>query len=219
MEKIVISLGGSIIIPDMNDVRFLRDLASLLSKVSREYEVYVVCGGGKIARYYIVTGRDLRASEDDLDLMGIDVTRLNARLLILALKDLSNSSIPRTVEEAASMGGEGKVLVMGGTTPGHTTDGVSAALAEVIGASRIVNATSVDGVYTDDPKRVKGAKKYDKITFDELKALLKETKHGAGNSGVFDHMGANIVLRARSRYSSLMEGTSVRWKERSKVRA
>lgn len=197
MEKVVISLGGSIIIPDIQDGEFLHKFASILSRASKDYDIFVVCGGGKVARYYIVTGRELGTSEDDLDRLGIDVTRLNARLLQLALKDMSTEPIPHTVEAAASLGGKGKIVVMGGTTPGHTTDGVSAALAEAIGASRIVNATSVDGVYTADPKRVKDAKKYDRITFDQLHGMLSNTKHGAGNSGVFDPMGAKIVLRAK----------------------
>jgi uridylate kinase len=194
MEKVVISLGGSIIIPDDRDGEFLDKFASLLMKASKDLDLYVVCGGGKIARYYISTGRELHATEDQLDDLGIEVTRMNARLLQLALKDHAYGRVPRTVEETAAQGGKGKVAVMGGTTPGHTTDGVSAALAEKVGASRIVNATSVDGVYSADPNKVKGAHKYDRLTFRQLSEMIGG-KHGAGNSHVFDPMGAEIVMR------------------------
>lgn len=128
--------------------------------------------------------------------MGIQVTRINARLVQLALKDKAIQTMPETVEEAAALCGKGKVVVMGGTTPGHTTDGVSAALAEKVGASKIINATSVDGVYSADPRKDKGARKYDRISFQQLREMLGG-KHGAGNSHVFDPLGAEIVMRNR----------------------
>lgn len=196
MEKVVISLGGSILIPDDRDGTFLNDLAALLRTLTEDMEIYVVCGGGKVARYYINTGRDLSATEEQLDELGIGVTRLNARLLQLALKDMAHDEVPVTIEEAAAQGRRGRVAVMGGTTPGHTTDGVSAALAEKVGASRIVNATSVDGVYSADPRKYPEARRYDRLTFDQLGKMMAGG-HGAGNSHVFDPMGAEIVKRCR----------------------
>jgi len=195
MDRVVISLGGSVITPDERDGEFLNRMAVLLRELASDHQLYVVCGGGKVARYYITTGRELGASEDQLDELGIGATRLNARLLQLALGDVQ-ATIPHTVEEAAAQGGKGRIVVMGGTTPGHTTDGVSAALAEAVGAARIVNATSVDGVYTADPRRDKDARKLGRLTFQQLQDMLGD-RHGAGNSGVFDPMGAAIVLRRR----------------------
>jgi uridylate kinase len=197
MQKVVISLGGSIIIPDDRDGAFLNDFASLLRSLSKDLDIYVVCGGGKIARYYIVTGRELKASEDQLDEMGIDVTRLNARLLQLALGDTAYAAVPHTIKETATQGVRGKVAVMGGTTPGHTTDAVSATLAEMVGASRIVNATSVDGVYSADPRKIKDCIKYDRLTFQQLDDMMHKGKHGAGASHIFDPLGAQIVKRCR----------------------
>ncbi|MBI0583081.1 MAG: UMP kinase [Methanomassiliicoccus sp.] len=197
MDKVVISLGGSIIIPDDRDGAFLNRFASLLRPLTEDLEIYVVCGGGKIARYYIVTGRELGAGEEQLDEMGIDVTRINARLLQLALGSAAYAKVPHTVEETASQGRKGKVAVMGGTTPGHTTDGVSAALAERVGASRIINATSVDGVYTSDPRKDPGSTKFERLTFQELEGMMHKGEHGAGRSHVFDPLGAEIVKRCR----------------------
>lgn len=197
MEKVVISLGGSIIIPGNRDGEFLHRFASMLRPMTEDREVFVVCGGGRIARYYISTGRELGAGEDDLDEMGIEVTRLNARLLQLALGDKAHDGVPHTVEETAAQGRKGRVAIMGGTTPGHTTDGVSAALAEKVGASRIVNATSVDGVYSSDPRKFADSVKYERLTFDELDTMMSKGRHGAGNSHVFDPLGAEIVKRCR----------------------
>ncbi len=196
MDRVVISLGGSIIIPGDRDGEFLKRFASLLRELSKEKELFVVCGGGKTARIYINIGRELNGSEWQLDEMGIMATRLNARLLQLALGDLAEQTVPCTVEEAAGQAGRGGIVVMGGTTPGHTTDGVSASLAEAVGATRIVNATSVDAVYSADPRKDASAERYSRLSFQQLKDLLGDD-HGAGASGVFDPMGASIVMRCR----------------------
>ncbi len=194
----MVSLGGSIIIPESNDDVFLTQLSSLLKKLSEKCQIFVVGGGGKIARYYIKTGRKLQASESDLDEMGIAVTRLNARLLQLALGDLAVESIPHTTEEAAALGRRGKGGVMGGTTPGHTTDCVSACLARDAKADRLVNATSVDGVYSDDPKQVKDAVRYSHLTFEQFQSMMTAGAHGAGRSGVFDPLGCEVLMKIRT---------------------
>ena len=84
MDTVVISIGGSVLVSDRNDADYLKAIASLLRKLSTTHKLYVVTGGGRIARYYILTGRALGADESTLDELGIAVTRLNARLLITA---------------------------------------------------------------------------------------------------------------------------------------
>jgi len=86
--------------------------------------------------------------------------------------------------------------VMGGTTPGHTTDAVAAMVAEAIGAKRIVNATSVDAAYTADPKAHSDAKRLTTITHQELYDLVNKGLHSAGPSDVFDRLGAETAMRA-----------------------
>src|SRR5207245_2934959 len=81
MEKVVVSLGGSVLVPGDDDARYLRSLAGLLRDVSVRVKLFVVTGGGRIARYYIETGRSLGIGERTLDEFGMAVTRLNARLL------------------------------------------------------------------------------------------------------------------------------------------
>ena len=92
--------------------------------------------------------------------------------------------------------GERQIVVMGGTVPGHTTDAVSAMLAEKVGASRIVNGTSVDAAFTADPRVVKDAKRLHSITHAELDQLVNRGMHCAGPSNVFDPLGASIAARA-----------------------
>ena len=195
-DIVVISIGGSILIPDQNDSVFIGKLAEMLRRVSEKVRVCVICGGGKIARYYTVTGRELGGSEYDLDLLGIGCTRLNAGLLALALRDLASTDIPVDVKTAASRFGDGKIIVMGGTEPGHTTDAVATMLATELGAKRVINATSVDAVYSDDPRKNPDAVRYEKLTIDELDALVYKD-HGAGKSSVFDPLGVQIAKKEK----------------------
>jgi len=196
MDRVVISLGGSVIVPDEGDAAFLMRLASLLERLSNEYRICIVCGGGRVARYYISTGRELGMTKEELDNLGIAVTRLNATLLLLALGEKAIPAIPRTEEEAARMMEQGGIVIMGGTSPGHTTDAVAALVAEKAKAVRIVNATSVDAAYSADPRRFTDATRYSNLTFRKLRDLVDKGTHEAGPSDIFDRLGAEIAMRA-----------------------
>ena len=197
MEKVVVSVGGSVLVPDEDDAHFLRDLAALLRSASREVRLFAVTGGGRVARYYIETGRELGIPERRLDELGIDVTRMNARLLGAALKGRANREPATSYAEAARLSRRHAVVIMAGTRPGHTTDRVSASLARFVGAVRIVNATSVDGVYTADPRTVPGARRLERITFEELAKLTGEGHRTAGPNMVFDPVAARLLARDR----------------------
>lgn len=197
MDIVVVSIGGSVLIPDDNDFEYLSGLAELLVGLSIQAKLYIVVGGGRISRYYIKLGRKFGTDERVLDEMGVDITRLNSRLLISTLSGKANDLPAETVEEAADLGNDHSIVVMGGTTPGHTTDGVAASLAELVKADRIVNATAVDGVYTKDPNRYDDAEKMEKMSFEELLECCKVSDWKAGPSNVFDAMGAEIIARNR----------------------
>jgi len=197
METVVVSLGGSILLPEGDDPRYLRDLAELLRKASERRKLYVVTGGGRTARYYIGLGRKLGADESFLDDMGIDATRLNAKLLIAALGPRAYHLPAATVEEALTAGRSHEIVVTGGFHVSMTTDACAALLAERLRAARLVNATSVDGVYTADPAKDRTAKRLETISHAELVALTAKEEHRAGPNIVFDPLGAKIVARAK----------------------
>ena len=197
METVVVSLGGSVLAPGEPDAAYVKRLAALLTELSRSVKLFVVTGGGKTARAYIEAGRALGAPEVFLDRLGIKVTRLNARLLMGALGGVDADAMPHTVEEAVVVGKAGTLVIMGGTTPGHTTDAVAAELARTVAAKRIVNATSVDGVYTADPAKDDAAKRLDHVSYHELVRLAGDAHTKAGPSIVFDPMAARIVAEAR----------------------
>ncbi|MEM3038855.1 MAG: UMP kinase [Thermoplasmata archaeon] len=197
MDTIVVSVGGSILIQNKDDITFLRKLAKVLIGQSTKHRLFVVTGGGRMAREYIRIGRELGASESYLDELGIEVTRLNARLLITAIGDRCYHVPARTIEEAIHAGKSHPIVVMGGLHPGFTTDAVSAMIAERVGASRLVNATAVQGVFTSDPKKDPKAKLIPKMTYDELIATVDRSEHAAGPNVIFDPLAARIVKRAK----------------------
>ncbi len=191
MDKVVVSIGGSILVPGENDAEFISKLASMLKEVSKEVQLAVVCGGGKTARYYAGIARDLGGSMYDQDILGIAATRMNAQLLALALGDMPET-VSGDAEKTADMSEPGKIVVMGGTAPGHTTDAVSSMVAARMKADRIVNGTSVDAVYTDDPRKNPDAKKITRMTIDELGDIVYK-EHGASKSSVFDPLGVKTA--------------------------
>lgn len=196
MEPVVLSLGGSVLVRDEGDTSYIRKLAKILIGVSARHKLYIVTGGGRIARYYIKLGRDLGADESFLDELGIEVTRLNARVLITALGDRANHVPPKNYDEAVHAGRTHSIVVMGGVSPGITTDAVSALLAERVRARRLVNATSVDGAYTADPKKDPNAKLIPAMTHKELVTLVGHST-GAGPNNVFDPVGARVLERSK----------------------
>ena len=196
MESVVLSLGGSVLVRDEGDTSYIRKLSKILIGVSARHKLFIVTGGGSIARYYIKAGRALGADESYLDELGIEVTRLNARLLITALGDRANHVPPKNYDEAVHAGRTHSIVVMGGVSPGITTDAVSALLAERVKARRLVNATSVDGAYTADPKKVPDAKLISSMTHKELVTLVGHST-GAGPNNVFDPVGARVLERSK----------------------
>jgi len=195
VDAVVVSLGGSVLVPGEDDVRYLQNLAEMLVASAASLRIYAVTGGGRTARWYIEAGRALGADETFLDGIGIDATRANAKLLIAGLGDAAPRSVPTTTAAAARLGRRGRVVVMGGTTPGHTTDLVAAQLARAVRAKRLVNATSVDGVYDRDPRGDPGARRLDALGYGDLVRIAGSGHDRAGPAAVFDPQAARFVAR------------------------
>ena len=195
--KVAISAGGSVIAPDEIDVQYLRDLAAILGEASETTDLLVVVGGGRLSRKYIAACRALGADEAFLDWVGIDSTRLNARLLVAAMRARAYHGVPVDFQEALDATRDFSIVVMGGTHPGHTTDAVCAMLAELAHASELVILTNVDGVYTVDPRDHPGAERLPRLTASELVEIVGGGSRAAGSPNVVDPLAARIVQRAR----------------------
>ncbi|MEM2934074.1 MAG: UMP kinase, partial [Methanocellales archaeon] len=173
------------------------EYARVIKKIAKKHKVVVVTGGGAIARNYIDAARKLGADEASCDLIGIEVTRLNARLFISALRPDAYPEPALDYKEAESALSSGKIVVMGGVAPGQTTDAVAAILAEYLKADLLVNATSVDGVYSADPKLDPNARKFDKLSPSELVDIVMKIEMKAGSKSPIDPLSAKIIERSK----------------------
>jgi uridylate kinase len=154
----------------------------------------LVIGGGNTARFYIKLGRTLNFSEKILDEIGISITRINAKLLTHIIKE-TNEKIPISTDDAKNM--NEPIVIMGGTTPGHSTDMVGAELAEKTNAELFIIATNVDGVYDKDPNLHSDAILYEKISIDQLIKEYGVEWKKAGKNTVIDGPALEIINRSK----------------------
>ncbi|QKY21052.1 UMP kinase [Halolamina sp. CBA1230] len=204
--RVVVSIGGSVLAPGLDPER-VEGFADALGTLSAEgCELGAVVGGGTVARQYIGAARDLAANEFQLDELGIGVTRLNARLLIAAMGHGVQRTPATSYDEAGEAIRGGDTVVMGGITPGQTTDAVAAALAEYIDAELLVFATSADGVYNADPETDDDAEQYGQLTPSELVEVIAPMDRGAGASAPVDLLAAKLIERSSLR-TIVLDGT------------
>jgi len=156
----------------------------------------VVIGGGRIARNFIGIARDLGADEVWCDEIGIAVTRINAMVLLSGLKGCA-PVVPEDFSSAKLLLADYDKVVMGGTFPGHTTDATAALLAEALKAEQLLIATSVDGVYSSDPRRDSEATRFEELTPEELVEIVARNDVRAGSSSVVDLLASKIIQRSR----------------------
>ncbi len=204
--RVVVSIGGSVLAPDLDPDQVAAHADAIARLAADGCELGVVVGGGGVAREYIGAARELGANEVQLDRLGIGTTRLNARLLIAALGDRATLSPATEYDEAAASLRRGEVSIMGGVTPGQTTDAVAAAFADAVDANLLVYATSADGVYDADPNVHADATQFAEMTPAELVDVVVPMSRDAGASAPVDLLAAKLIDRTGIR-SIVLDGT------------
>jgi uridylate kinase len=194
--KAVLKLGGFAFPPGLS-AKDLGPYVKIIRNFSKRNALTVVTGGGPTARTYIAAARELGATEAVCDRIGIEVSRLNAKLLCSGLGSAAVSDIPKDLEELVRCAASQRVVVTGGFQPGQSTNAVAALAAEAVQADIFVNATSVDGVYTSDPRKDPAAKKLDEVTPDEMARILSGEGFGAGEYALMDPLAVRIIKRSR----------------------
>jgi uridylate kinase len=195
-KRIVIKLSGSIFSQDTNHDS-IKDYAQMLIDISNNVQPIVIAGGGKIARHYIDLARSLGSDEANLDIIGIEVSRLNAKLLIAALGDQAYSQVPKNLEEVAIAVASGKIVIAGGLHPGQSTNATSALIAETSKASGFVNSTDVDGIYDSDPNVNPNARLFKEITVNECMEILRAERTVAGTYDLMDIIALKVIERSK----------------------
>jgi len=194
--KVVVSVGGSVLAPELEPDRVADYAAAIQSLDEAGHTLGVVVGGGPTARDYIDTARELGANEIELDQLGIAVTRLNGRLLIAALDDRAAPTPAESYERGREAIRRGDIPVLGGVVAAQTTDAVAAAFAEYVGADLLVYATSVPGVYDADPNGDGTATRFDQLTASELVDVIADMEMNAGSSAPVDLLAAKVIGRS-----------------------
>jgi uridylate kinase len=191
-ETVVISLGGSLIVPDNIDINFLKDFKELiLSQVEKGKKFVIVTGGGKICRRYNDAVKQISdVSNTDLDWLGIASLKLNAELIRVIFNEQAEEKVISNISQDFSFD---KPIVVGSAyEPGHSTDWDTVQGAKRIGAKKIINLCDIDYVYDSDPKKNPNAKKIKKISWKEYRKLIP-SEWNPGLNSPFDPVASKIA--------------------------
>lgn len=197
MMKYVISLGGSLIIPDEINHKFLLKFTTIIKDlIKKGNSVVIVCGGGSIARKYISVVSSLKVNEDFSSLVGIECTKTNAALVAAFFKKFH--LIPNSLSDVDRELRKDKLAICGalGFQPKMTSDGDASQIASHIKADYFINLTNVDGLYDRDPKKW-GAKFIPAITFSDFDKIISQIDFKAGQHFVLDQFAAKIIMREK----------------------
>ena len=195
-EVIVMSLGGSLIIPDEVDVPLLEKFRKVLLKNTRKYKFVVVCGGGSIARKYINALKSSGKNSNFQSFAGISATRMNARFMSYFFGYNQEMGIPHTMKTVKNYLKTRGIIFCGALEykPNETSDATSAEIANILRAE-FINLTDVAGLYTKNPKKHKDARFISKISWTDFNNMANKVKFVPGQHFVLDQTAAKKILK------------------------
>jgi uridylate kinase len=148
--------------------------------VATGVEVCLVIGGGNIFRG--MSGAAAGMERATGDYMGMLATVMNALAMQNALEQID---VPVRVQSALTISAvcepyirrratrhleKGRVVIFAAGTgnPFFTTDTAAALRASEMNCQALLKGTRVDGVYSDDPEKNKGAKRFDRVSYMQV---------------------------------------------------
>jgi len=201
--KCVIKIGGSILFNENKelDLKKIKEFCDIFENALDSDTVVVICGGGIIAREYINAVRSIDENEAVCDTFGIELSRINAKLIISFLKEKAYPLVPKSVEELSHAMLFKKIIAMGGLQPGQSTTSVAVEVAEFINVDHLVILTDVEGIYDKDPKKYENAKLIPKLSYRDLQDLILSTsgdkQASAGEYRIFDTVSLQLLKRSK----------------------
>jgi uridylate kinase len=194
-KEVVISLGGSLIVPDEIDIKFLLKFKKVLDKHKNNWKFVVVCGGGSVARKYIKALKEIGKSEYLQSMAGIAVTRLNARFMTYFFGKDANKGIPHDIKQVQGLLKKNDIVFCGALryAPDQTSDSTSAQIAKHL-KSDFINLTNVPGLYTKNPKEFKDAKFIPEISWKAFNKRANAIKYKPGQHFVLDQHASQIIM-------------------------
>jgi uridylate kinase len=195
-KQAVISLGGSLIIPNEIDVEYLKQFYKFIqSQLKKGWRFFIVTGGGAPARCYPAAAREVldgKLTKEDMDWLGIHATRINAHLLRTMFRQEAQPAIITDPEKDRLT--DAKIIVVSGWKPGWSTDFVASKIAQRIGAPYIINLSNVKKVYDDDPKKNPKAKPIDQMSWADYRKIIGD-EWTPGLNTPYDPIAAKLAQK------------------------
>jgi len=195
-DVIVISLGGSLIIPNDIDLKFLREFKKTILKNTKKHKFIIVCGGGSIARKYISSLREEKRDIIKQSYAGISATRMNARFMSYLFNIDPKKGIPHTTKTLREYAKKQDVVFVGALEykPKQTSDSTSAEIAKSF-KTNFINLTNVKGLHNKNPKKYKNAKFISKISWKDFDKMANKQVFKPGQHFVLDQTASKIILK------------------------
>jgi uridylate kinase len=206
-DLVIMSLGGSIIVPDEVDVGFLKRFRDLILKhIKKGKRFIIITGGGKTCRkYQKAAARITKLTDEDLDWLGIHATRFNAHLLRTIFRAQAHPRVIKNPTEKLDF--KEDILIGAGWRPGCSTDWDSVMIAENFKARKLINLSNIKYVCDKDPKFCKDAKPIPEMTWKEFRGLVGD-KWDPGANLPFDPVASKEAERIGLEVA-IMDGTDL----------
>ena len=197
MKVEVLSIGGSLLFDGCNiNYNYIKKLKRLFTSNS-DRKFVIVIGGGSIARTYIDALKHFDASKEFMCHFGIAITRTNARMMANAFGRVSNTRhLPKSLKQIKNLLAKHRIVFCGGLRyeKNQTSDGTAATIAHYF-KTRFINVTNVDGLYTKDPRKNKGAKLISTITYSDFSNIVNKIKYCPGQHFILDQHASNTIKK------------------------
>jgi uridylate kinase len=195
-EVKVLSLGGSLIVPNEINLTFLREFREVIKKNTKKFKFVIVCGGGSVARKYIKSLSEEGQKNYNQDLVGISVTRLNARFMSYFFGKDPEKGIPHDMKSVKNLLLRNDFVFCGGLrySPEQTSDSTAVRLANYL-KTDFINLTNVKGLYDKNPKKYKNAKFIPKASIEEFNKIVMEIESKPGMHAPVDHSAMKVIKK------------------------
>jgi uridylate kinase len=195
-RAIVLSLGGSLIVPEEVDVKFLRQFKKIILKSTNKYKFIIVCGGGSTARKYISALKENGIEEKLQSLSGISATRMNARFMNYFFNINPEEGIPHTTKLLKKYIKKQDVVFCGALEykPEQTSDSTAAEIARKFN-TMFINLSNVAGLYDKNPAENKNAKFIPKISWKDFYKMAHRQKFKPGQHFILDQTASEIIMK------------------------
>ena len=194
-KHVIISLGGSLLVPEGIDVEFVQRLkAFVITHIEKGYSFILVVGGGKPARKYIDSAAEVtEITDDDKDWLGIHATRMNAHFIRTVFREYAHARIntnPHDLEDFYDA--KEPIIVAGGWRPGRSTDYCAILLGKYLDAKRVINLSNIDYAYNKDPRVFGDAEKIETATWPLFRSIVG-SEWSPGLNAPFDPIASKLA--------------------------